>query len=133
MSEKIHPLKAMFDGMNAEWQRKRSETQMTLGKLIERLEAMPPETMIDGFQEPHSYRGYYSDLAFERSEQRITASKALEICKPCMGEVFEGYKGGDFQMGRITPIWMACYGSCGEKIMALRDDGTFELAEDKYE
>lgn len=108
--------------------RERAAIQMTLGKLIERLEAMPPETMIEGICAPHSYRGYYSDLAFERGE-KVTAAKALETCRGCMGEVFEGYKGGDFQMGRNTPVWLASYGCCGPKIMAIRDDGTLELKE----
>ncbi len=120
----------MMDGMSAQWQRDRAAAQMTLGKMIERLEAMPPETMIEGIKAPHSYRGYYCDIAFERVENRIAASAALALCKSAMGEVFEGYKGGDFQMGRNTPLWLASYGCCGQKIMGVRDDGSLELAND---
>lgn len=119
----------MIDEMSAQWMRERAASQMTLGKLIERLESLPPETMIEGIREPHSYRGYYSDLAFELGD-KVTAAKALETCRACMGEVFEGYKGGDFQMGRNTPVWLASYGVCGLKIMAIHDGGTLELAED---
>jgi hypothetical protein len=122
-------LQAMMDGMSAQWQKERAESQMTLGKLIERLESLPPETMLD-LAEPHSYRGYYSDLAFEKGDE-ITAAAALTMCRAAMGEVFQGYKGGDFQMGRNTPVWRASYGCCGQKIMGVRDDGTLELADDE--
>jgi hypothetical protein len=122
-------LQAMMNGMCAQWQRERADTQMTLGKLIERLESLPAETMLEGICKPHSYRGYYSDLAFERGD-KVTAAKALETCRGCMGEVFQGYKGGDFQMGRNTPVWLASHGRCGLKIMDILEDGTLELKED---
>jgi hypothetical protein len=128
----MNNIQAMMSGMSAQWQKERSESQMTLGKLIETLAAMPPEMELEGFGEAHSYRGYYSDLAFKKMEQKTTASKALEMARVCMGEVFTGYKGGDFQMGSNTPVWIANYGACGMKIMAIRDDGTLELAEDSF-
>lgn len=34
-------MQALIDGMGAQWQRERAETQMTLGKLVAALEAMP--------------------------------------------------------------------------------------------
>ena len=37
----------------------------------------------------------------------------------CMGEVFEGWKGGDFQMGRNTPLWSAEEGCTADKLMGL--------------
>lgn len=120
----------MINGMSQQWQTERAATQMTLGKMIDRLATMQPETMIDGLENPHSYRGYYSDLALERRAEKIAVKDALAMCRSAMGEVFEGYKGGDFQMGRNTPVWLANYGCCGEKIMAIHDDGTLELAAD---
>lgn len=128
----MNNIQAMMDGMSAQWQKERSASQMTLGTLIDTLAAMPPETELEGFGEAHSYRGYYSDLAFEKLEEKTTAGKAHEMARACMGEIFEGYKGGDFQMGRNTPVWIANYGSCGMKIMAIREDGTLELAEDSF-
>lgn len=116
--------------MSAQWQKERAESQMTLGKLIDRLAELPPETVVD-LDEPHSYRGYYSDLAFQRNATPVSAATALEMCRKCMGEVFQGYKGGDFQMGRNTPVWVANYGCCGKKITGVRDDGTLELKEDE--
>lgn len=123
-------LQAMFNGMAADWQRERAQSQMTLGGLIDRLASMPPETMMAGLENPHSYRGYYIDLSFENAGKQMPASEVLAIARGCMGEVFEGYKGGDFQMGRLTPIWLAAYGCTGKKIMAVRDDGALELADD---
>jgi hypothetical protein len=125
-------IQAMIDGLSNQWQKERSDSQMTLGELIDTMAAIPTETEIEGFGEPHSYRGYYCDLAFEKIEGKITASQAHEIARACMGEIFEGYKGGDFQMGRNTPVWIANYGSCGLKIMSIGNDGKFELAEEEY-
>lgn len=125
-------MQALINGMSAQWQKERSESQMTLGKLIDHLSSLEPETLVHKFHEPHSYRGYYSDLAFELVDgQQFTAAEALAIVRPCMGEIFEGYKGGDFQMGRSTPIWYASYGCCGQKIMGLKADGTLQLKEDE--
>lgn len=129
--EPIHPLQAMVNEMLKQRQIERSTSQMTLGKLIDRLSAMPPDAMIESIEAPHSYRGYYSDLAFESNSGRIPVSAALALCKSAMGEVFQGYKGGDFQMGRNTPLWVANYGDCGQKLMAVRDDGSLELADDE--
>lgn len=61
------PMQAMMDGMSARWQQERSESQMTLGKLIERLESLPPVTLI-GLGKPHSYRGYLR----QRDERETT-------------------------------------------------------------
>ena len=52
------------------------------------------------------------------------------MCRKCMGEVFTGYKGGEFQMGRNTPIWLAYEGQCGDKIMSIEDDGNLLLKDD---
>lgn len=118
-NEPINPLQAMVDGMSAAWQKGRSKTQMTLGGLIKALEAIDPEQQIVGLGEPISYRGYYSDLSFEPDGGVTTVAQALKDAGACMGRVFEGYKGGDFQMGEMTPIWSAFYSSSGPRIMGL--------------
>lgn len=123
-------LQALVDGMSAQWQRERAATQMTLGKMIAALEAMPPDTFIDGIGTPHSYRGYYSDLAFESLPNKTRVVDALAMCRGAMGQVFEGYKGGDFVMGALTPLWVADYGSCGQKIMGINANGSLETASD---
>lgn len=81
-------------------------------------------------RDEHSYRGYYSDLAFERAPEKVKASDLLATCRNAMGKVYEGYKGGDYIMGELTPIWVAEYGRCGVKLMAIRDDGTLDTVQD---
>lgn len=125
----MNPNQLLADGLSAQWQRERAASQMTLGKLIKRLESLPSKTMLD-LASPHSYRGYYEDLAFEMGD-KISAADALVMCCAALGEVFEGYKGGEFQMGRNTPVWRASYGCTGQKIMGVRDDGMLDLADDE--
>jgi len=127
----MNQLQAMVDGMNAQWQKERATSQMTLGKLIAMLESMPADKEIFGLSNPHSYRGYYCDLAFERQAGEVKAGDLLTECRAAMGKVFEGYKGGDFIMGESTPVWVAQYGDCGKRLMALNPDGTIETAEDE--
>jgi len=130
----IHPIQAMLDGMNAAWKKQRAQTQMTLGSLIKALEGIDPERKIVGLGRPISYRGYYSDLAFKPSDKVRAVADVLKAARDCMGEMFEGYKGGDFVMGVDTPIWSADYGDCGPRIMGLRTDTdpiTLDLAEEE--
>ena len=124
-------LQAMVDGLSARWQRERAETQLTLGKMIAALEALPPDTEIAGLGEAHSYRGYYSDLAFKPQAEPVMAGDLLAQCRAAMGQVFEGYKGGDFVMGALTPVWVAEYGCCGQKLMAINPDGAIQTAADE--
>jgi hypothetical protein len=119
-------IKAMLEGLSAELQRQRAATQMTLGDLISELEAMPKDAVVANLCEPHSYRGYYSDLAFKLQDGTRLASDLLSDCRAAMGMVFYGYKGGDFVMGSLTPIWVAEYGCCGRRLMALGVDGEIE-------
>ncbi len=123
-------LQAMMNGMSAQWQRERAETQLTLGKLIAALEAMPEGADVANLHSVGSYRGYYSDLCFERGDGTRPAAELLADCKAAMGQVFTGYKGGDYVMGALTPLWIATYGCCGQKLMAVHPGGDVETAED---
>ena len=128
----INPMQALCDAMTAEWKRERAATQMTLGTLIASLEKLPPDSLVRGLGHAHSYRGYYSDLAFEPQAVSITAAALLEQCRAAMGRVFEGYKGGDYVMGETTPVWIAHYGTTcdAKKLIALNADGSFETRDD---
>jgi hypothetical protein len=93
---------------------------MTLGALVELLEALDPERMVTGFGQPNSYRGYYQDLAFEPSTEEMAVGELLRVCREkCMGQCFQGYKGGDFWMTGNTPLWIASYGITGPRLMGL--------------
>lgn len=126
----VNPIQAMVDAMSRKWQQERSTSQLTLGKLIAALEKMAPESLVRGLVNPHSYRGYYSDLAFEPQAESVTAAALLADCRNAMGRVFQGYKGGDYVMGETTPMWVSDYGCCGLKLMSMNPDGTIETATD---
>jgi hypothetical protein len=121
----------LIDGANARNQRERAATQMTLGKMIEALEAFPTGATVQGLKDLDSYRGYYSDLAFELGDEPVLASDLLATCKAAMGRVFQGYKGGDYMMGALTPLWIANYGCCGQKLITINPDGSIETTEDE--
>lgn len=112
-------LQDLVDGMNARMQRGRAERQLTLGELIAQLAALPGDGIVRGLGELMSYRGYYCDLAFEPSDADEPVAVLLERCRAAMGRIYQGYKGGDFLMGETTPLWIAPYGSSGERLTGL--------------
>jgi hypothetical protein len=89
---------------------------MTLGELIEFLEKYPANQEVPlGFEGPHSYRGYYEDLAFEPAKN-VTVGSMLQCAKDALGQTFCGYKGGDYKMEEYTDVWLSEYGATGESI-----------------
>jgi hypothetical protein len=89
---------------------------MTLGELIAALEAAPADRIIrNGFESPHSYRGWYERLAFEPANN-IRVGDMLDDARGALGRVFMGYKGGDYRMYGHTEVYLANYGECGEEI-----------------
>ena len=124
-------IQALVDGMSAQWQRERAATQLTLGALISALEAMPGGTQVANLHSPDSYRGYYDDLYFKRGAGTRPACELLTDCKGAMGQVFTGYKGGDYVMGALTPLWISTHGkSSGTKLLAVRDGGEIDTEQD---
>lgn len=92
---------------------------MTLGELITALEAADAEQIIpNGFDTPHSYRGYYNELAFEPATD-ITVAEMLEAARSALGETYEGWKGGQYKMTAHTDCWLAEEGCLGETIGPL--------------
>jgi len=109
----------LINELSKGWRAERSLSQMTLGRFIKDLESLPQDKMIENICEPHSYRGYYSDLSFEKQEGSQTVERLLSVCAECLDKTFTGYKGGEFRMDEHTPLWIAEYGSCGVKIMSI--------------
>lgn len=91
-----------------------------LSKIIELLEKEDPNRILPiGFHKPHSYRGYYEDLAFEVATD-ISVGTMLELCRESVGKTFYGYKGGEYVMNEYTDCWIAEYGrSNGQSIGSL--------------
>ena len=123
-------LQQHISAMSAVWREERAQVGLTLGGLIIRLTELPQDMQMQALTGAHSYRGYYSDLAFEHPmpEQLQSVSKTLAECKNIVGKEFEGYKGGDFKMNHGTPVWIASYGCTGERLMSITDDGQLIIA-----
>lgn len=84
---------------------------LDLAGLIAALENEDPDRVLPlGFHEPHSYRGYYEQLAFEPARD-IRIGDMLAAARSALGATYQGYKGGDFTMGPRTECWIADYGT----------------------
>lgn len=89
---------------------------MTLGELIERLEKESPAKVIrNGFTKPHSYRGYYDELAFVPTCD-VSVGDMLRDARSARNVGFGGWKGGVFLMNDYTTCWLANIGCCGEQL-----------------
>lgn len=89
---------------------------MTLGEYIDALTAADQSKLCTiGFSNPHSYRGFYYELAFEPVEN-ITVAEMLAVANGCVSMYFQGYKGGEFRMGIYTNCWVAEWGSTGSSL-----------------
>lgn len=115
----FNQIEAALAAMSEQRAIERSRTQMTLGKMIEDLEKLPPDAEVVNLHDPHSYRGYYRDLAFELGVGTRPASALLEDCRKSLGQFYDGYKGGEFLMHVRTPVWVARWGHCGERLMGI--------------
>lgn len=92
---------------------------MTLGELIVTLKTADPNKVCKiGLGKPHSYRGYFDQLAFEPVKD-VTVAAMLKDAEESVGKTFEGYKGGDYTMSLHTDVWLAKYSECGEGIGPL--------------
>lgn len=86
---------------------------MTLGELIERLEATPGDFVFtNGFGRAISWRGSYDELAFEPASN-VSAKEMLTEAKSAVKRTFSGYKGGEYRMDLHTPVHIARYGEYG--------------------
>lgn len=102
--------------------------QLTLGGLIKKLESFSCEDPIAEFYLPHSYRGRFNCLAFERKDLcSFTAVEALKMCQECIGAYFGKDKGGLAQMHSKSPVYIAERGETGYQLLDIEDDGSLIL------
>ena len=99
--------------------------QATLGSIIKKLQTFGADEVIKihGYLGrklyfPHSYRGFYENLAFETREGEMTVGEMISFLQSVIGETFEGYKGGDFIMNENTKLWVSTYGSTSDIYIA---------------
>ena len=89
---------------------------MTLGELIVELEHHDPGKVVPlGFDHPHSYRGFYNELAFE-PKWNTTVGQMLQAAKSALGATFTGWKGGEYTMEEYTDCHISVEGSTGDEI-----------------
>lgn len=90
---------------------------MTLDELITALEAEDPGKVLPlGFSHPHSFRGFYEQLAFEPTTD-VTVGEMLADARSARGATYEGWKGGSYTMLGWTDCWLAEEGhGAGEEI-----------------
>lgn len=80
---------------------------MTLSELIGALETADPGLVLPlGFSNPHSYRVFYTDLAFEPTAN-VTVGQMLADARSALGATYQGHKGGDYTMDGWTECWLA--------------------------
>lgn len=84
--------------------------QLELGELIAALEQADQEAIVPvGFTNPHSYRGYYNELAFEPAAN-VRVADMLAAAREALGSTYSGYKGGDYTMDQYSPTWLSHIG-----------------------
>lgn len=89
---------------------------MNLGQLIHRLQAADHDKVCRlGFHNPHSYRGYYEDLALEPC-QDVSVRDMLTSALEARGRIYFGWKGGEYPMDDTTEVWLARPGGLGETL-----------------
>ena len=125
----------VFNALSEGNRNTRSQYHLTLGGLISALSGVPSDAFVfidgtkAGIKSPHSYRGYYSDLSFEKSTEPKTVSETLETAKSCIECCFQGWKGGEYIMKEDTPLWIAKEGESSQ--LAIMDakfrDGAIQL------
>ena len=70
-----------------------------------------------------SYRGYYRHLALGYGDEDnvVTVGGLLFILNDAIGRTFVGWKGGDFTMDRMSPVWVGNPGHCyGTQIKGIQ-------------
>ena len=80
-----------------------------------------------GLTEPHSYRGYYEQLAFEVAP--TTLGESLAAAQGADGAMYTGWKGGDYVMDGGTAAWVSEEGrGSGSEITGLLLDSMLSRA-----
>jgi hypothetical protein len=126
--QKEQAMQEFVNKLSEQHRKERAESQMTLGGLISALEELPQDKEIENICQPHSYRGYYEDLALEiHAGARTVKSLLDDLKKNCLDRSFYGWKGGEFLMNENTPMWIAKDGCCGVKIMGIERGDIFSF------
>ena len=93
---------------------------MYLNEIIDELRRVDQNKLLPfRLTNPHSYRGDYSELAFERLDFTSSVGDWVKMLKAQIGQTYQGYKGGEYTMAEYSNVFIAEYGSCGSEINEL--------------
>ncbi len=139
-------LQEIFDNARAAERVSRNglKDQLTLGELLILLNNIPDkskEVRLDSGDYPVKYiswRGDYAEIALTYQEHPTgyTVEDWIKFTKEAIGQTFEGYKGGDFTMGKTTPVWVSNWSepnTDGVSDVIQEEDGTVVLCTKIYE
>lgn len=114
-------MQEIFDNAMAARRKKEMETsdQWTLIELIMSLKSADPKLPVIFDITPfhprdlESWRGSYNELCIEYDpgKDALTVAEFLTKLEETVGATFTGYKGGEYVMGKLTPLWVANYGN----------------------
>jgi len=105
-------------------ERLKTSEQLMLGELIIKVANIKNKDLPVYFDEANivptgidSWRGVYAELAIEyrnlgKDEKAMIVEEFERMLSDANGKTFQGYKGGDFLMGKNTPLWVANNGEC---------------------
>lgn len=118
-------LQGLVDAIVEAGQRERKNYHMSLGDLIDFLNGVKSSdvpVVLDyntnlSVSGPHSYRGYYSDLAIEPTENVVTVRELHQQLDEILDTEMTGYKGGEFLMDSTVPVWISSYGSASGRAL----------------
>jgi hypothetical protein len=67
------------------------------------------------FMNPHSYRGYYNELAFEYCDDPLTVANIKQFIHEASTETFIGWKGGEYTYDDNTPVHLSLQGDANDE------------------
>lgn len=78
-----------------------------------------------------SWRGIYTELALDfvssSEDDEMGITDFYNMLTDCIGKTFTGYKGGEFVMGKSTPVWVANYGNTGNTAVVDIIDNEYQV------
>ena len=119
----------------------KTSSQLSLGEIILKLEGIKNTKLpvLFDIKKYHptgidSWRGSYNELALEYDNKGkpMILADFLKVLKDTIGKTITGYKGGDFLMGKTTPVWVANYGEVsGFRKDEYKDTAIIDVVEQK--
>lgn len=87
--------------------------QATIQDCIAALETLDPERALPFPVYVCSWRGIYAELALVCAENRgaVTVAGLIANLRSAIGQTFQGYKGGDYEMNEWTYVHLVAWSS----------------------